>query len=109
MLHDGYAHFFIAIGSHQLANGAFEVLPGADFRRQDVIHAPDGLDLLRQNQPPSATGFARTTWPERLMENCTLPSGRDRFAIALLCPLNSTETPDALPNTTRNGAVPTTV
>jgi len=51
------------------ANAALEVLPGTDLGRQDVIHAPDGLDLLGQNQPPSATGFARTTRPERLMEN----------------------------------------
>src|ERR1700738_3707082 len=69
LLHDGHTHLFVPVSSHYFSNGFLEVLPGADFTRQDVIHAPDGLDLLRQDQPPSATGFARTTWPERLMEN----------------------------------------
>src|ERR1700760_1215108 len=103
MLNYRRTHLLVAVSRHQLPHGPFEVLPRADLCRQYVVHASNWLDLLGQNQPPSATDRARTTRPERLMENWALPSGCNRLAMGWFRPLNSTDTPDALPNTTRRG------
>src|SRR5262249_23131170 len=109
LLHERDPHFLVSVGAHQLAHLVLQVLPRTDFGGQNVIHAPDWLDLFRQDQPPSAAERTRVARPERLIVTCALPSGCASLSIEVLRPLTSTLTPAALPSTTRRGAVPVTV
>ncbi len=47
-LQDRQANLAIAVAVEQLREGAFQITPGRGLRRQDVVHATNGLQGLAQ-------------------------------------------------------------
>ncbi len=62
LLDDRHADFPVAIGFEHAAHAVLDKLPGPRLLRQDIVHAPDGLQGTRHAQSSSTR---RATLPRR--------------------------------------------